>query len=467
MRTLRNWILLLLVFSALFLSEISFGQESYRLIQEGQNQNFIYERDQKSLVTSVDFVIRAGNLSDPKGKEGLAALSFASLLRGTKDKDRKTFDAEIEKLGASIGVDTASSRTIISLDTIEENYEKSVQLLAEAVLEPRLDEKELAALKVEVLAALQQEKANNRALLKRAIRKVIFAGSALEIPPSGNLSSIQKITAEDIRAFLKSQTVRKNIVIAVNSNLEEQKIREPLERFFRPLSQGAKTSSASWKRNPIVGQRLVLIERPGSSTTEMAVGHFGIEANRPDREALELGLFLFGGDMSSRLFQELRAKKGWTYGVYSSFQFVEIPRRHGSAFVIYAFPHAEHTQKALTKTLQLYRDYAKNGVTAKELAFAKSTMKNSYAFQFASSRAKLTGRLYEFLDGAPLLPVESYRKLIDGMSVSQLRKSIQAIHDPNNLWIVLVGDPKALDEAQKSLKQVKEVVRFTPDQLIP
>lgn len=467
MRKFSKWFTLSLVAFVLFQSATSYGQTEFRLFQDGPNQNFIYERDQKSLVTSVDFVIRAGNLSDPKGKEGLAMLSFASLLRGTKAKDRKQFDAEIEKLGASIGVDTASGRTIISLDTIEGNFEKSIQLLAEAVLEPRLDEKELAALKVEVLAALQQEKSNNRALLKRALRKVIFSESALENPPIGTISSIQKISSEDIRSFLKSHVVRENIVIAVNSNLEEKNIREPLEKQFQSLASGSKSSPPAPKPQTILGPKLVLIERPGSSTTEMAVGHFGIQAARPDREALELGLFLFGGDMSSRLFQELRAKNGWTYGAYSTFQFLEIPRRHGSAFVIYSFPHAEHTQKALNKTLQLYGDYAKNGVTAKELRFAKNTMKNSYAFQFASSRSKLTGRLYEFLDGAPLLDVPAYRKLIDSLTVSQMKKSIQAVHDSKNVWIVLVGEPKALEDARKSLKQVKEVIRLSPDQLIP
>jgi zinc protease len=289
----------------------------------------------------------------------------------------------------------------------------------------------------------------------------------LAIPAAGTITSIQNISKKDIQEFLALHLKRENIVIAVNSALPESQIRQMLEKSFQALAVGGGTPANVVKKSGATGKRLLLVSRPGSATTEMAIGHFGIAAQRADREALEIGLFLFGGDMSSRLFQELRAKKGWTYGVFSTYQFLEIPRRHGGAFAIYAFPHAEHTANTLKKTLALYRDYVRQGITPKELAFAKSTMKNSYPFQFASSRAKLTGRLYEFLDGAPLLSVNEYRRYVDGITVTSLKKSIQSAHDSENIWVVMVGDPKALQEGKKSVKGWKEVVELSPDQIIP
>jgi zinc protease len=440
---------------------------AFTLKTEGESKNFIFEQDAKALVSSIDFVIRTGNLSDPEGKEGLAMLAFSSLLRGTKKKNRNAFDSEMEKLGAAISVDTASNRTIVNLDSINENLEAAIQLLAEAILQPKLDEAEFASLKVEVLAALKQERSNNRALLKRAFRRASFQGSGLADPPQGTLSSIAKIQKEDVIQFLSEHIKSGKIVIAVNSNLSEEKVKSWIENAFKNLPTGGSVTSANVKENKAKGKQLILVERPGSATTEVGIGHFGITAQKNDREALELGLFIFGGDMSSRLFQELRGKNGWTYGAHATFQMLEIPRNHGGAFMIYTFPHAEHTSKAVAKSLSMYSDYVKKGITEKELQFAKNTLKNSYPFQFASSRAKLTGRLYEFLDGAPLLSVDEYRKAVDQFSKNSLLKSIQAAHDSENLWIVLVGDPKALDQTQKTIKGIKGVKRYTPEELIP
>jgi zinc protease len=441
--------------------------KSFQLNRDGESKNFIYEQDAKALVSSIDFVIRTGSLSDPLGKEGLALMAFSSLLRGTKNKTRKAFDSEIEKLGAAISVDTASNRTIVNLDAINENLEPAIKLLAEAILQTKIEESELESLKVEVLAALKQERSNNRALLKRAFRKTVFEGSGLSNPPQGTLNSIAKIQKADIEAFLAEHIKSGKIVIAVNSNLPEGKVKNWIEGAFEKLPSGGLVTNFPLEAKRPNEKHLILVERPGSTTTEVGIGHFGIAAQREDREALELGLFIFGGDMSSRLFQELRGKNGWTYGAYATFQMLEIPRRHGGAFMIYMFPHAEHTDKAVSKSLSMYSDYVKNGINEKELLFAKNTLKNSYPFQFSTSRAKLTGKLYEFLDGAPLLSVDQYRNAVNKFSKKSVRNSIRAAHDSENLWIVLVGDPKALEKTKKSLKGVKKISKFTPEELIP
>jgi zinc protease len=210
------------------------------------------------------------------------------------------------------------------------------------------------------------------------------------------------------------------------------------------------------------GRTLYLVERLGSSTTELAIGSPGIKANDPDRDILDTGEFVFGeGSMASRLFKILRSQNGWTYGAYSGFDLLDLPRKFGGAHLIYAFPQVEHTEKLAAKAIQLYEDFVKKGVTPAELRFAKKSMTSSYAFKFATSRSRLNARLYQLLDGAPLHSVAEYKKLINAIKPAQIVQAGKKVHDPENLVIVAVGDPAHIRELKNVIPKVKKVVTIT------
>ena len=447
----------LLLSLALLALTASPAHAALKLQAQGKEKNFLYEQDSKALASTVQLVFRTGSLSDPNGKEGLSNLAFDSLLRGTKAKDRKAFNAAVERLGATISSDTASNRTIISLDAISDNLEPAIQLLAEAVLQPSLLDSEINSLKQEHLDQISQELANNRNVMKRVARQAVFRGTPLAFPANGTTSGLNAITPADVKKFLAEQVKSGNVVVAVMSNHPQATVQGWVEKAFGGLADGAAPPIPKVEFQPIKGRRLYIVERAGSSTTEMGIAQRAFEASYPDREAIETGLFLFGGDMSSWLFQELRAKKGWTYGAYSTVQFLEIPRRQGGSFFIYAFPAAEHTGDTVLRSLDLYQDYVKKGMSAKELKFAQQSLGNAYPFKFATSKSRLTARLYEFLDGAPLLTVAQYRKVLNGLTPAKLKAAVQKVHDPANLAIVLVGEPGQIEALKKSIPNLQEV----------
>lgn len=431
-------------------------------------KNFLYEKDPKALASTVQLVFRTGSISDPQGKEGLARIAFHSLLRGTKKKSRKEFVAELERLGGSLEVDSGTNRAIISLNALSENLEPAIRLLSEAVLEPALSESEIKSLLEEELAKLHQEKSNNRALLQRSFRLALFQGTPLALPPEGTIASVSAIGAEDIRNFLKAQTKNGNIVVAVNSNRPQNEVKKWIESAFSAFPEGKAPDEPKFELKKPKGQRLYVVDRKGSSTTEIAIGHLGFSAAEPLRDVLETGLFVFGSDFTSRLSVVLRKENGWTYGAYASYRMLDQPRRHGGSFLIYTFPQAEFTDKAALKALEMYRDYVKKGVTQKELKYAQESLANSYPFRFATSKGRLTARLYSLLDGAPLPSVEEYRKTVYGINRKSLQRAISRFHDPENLVIVLVGDPEKTKAVSAAIPGLKEVVRIEdPMQPLP
>lgn len=425
------------------------------------SENFFFDHDPKALVSTVQLVFRSGSLSDPQGKEGLASLAFSALVRGTKTKDKPTFYSAVERLGANIGVDTASSRTMITLESVSANLEKSLALFSEVVLQPRLDEEDIRSLTEEGIANLQQELSNNRSIMKRVFRQAIYAGTPMAIPAQGTISGLKNISSSDLRAYLAQQIRAGNVLVAVSSSLPKKMVKDWLETNFSALPEGNAPALPPVSTTKLKGRHLFLVERSGSSTTEIGIGHEGIPANYPEKETLETANFIFGGGMSSRVFQTLRGKNGWTYGAYSGFQFIETPRKHGSAFMLYTFPQTQFTEQTTLEALKLYEEFLRGGVTKEELSFAQNSLQNSYPFTFASSKARLNGLLYRALDGAPLLTPAEYRKKIQAINQKSLLSSVQKAQSAENLVVVLVGSPEQIAPLAKSIPNLKSVKKIT------
>ncbi len=445
---------------ALLLASVP-AQAALKLSDKPAAQNFLFEKDPKALASSVQLVFRTGSLADPKGKEGLAMLSFRSLLGGSKARSKEEFLGTLERLGASLDVDIGAGRTILSLNVVSDNLEKAVELLAEATLTPGLRDADINNGKQELLASLHQQLSNNRAILKRVYRQALFRGTALAFPPEGTTGGVASITPDDVRAFLAQQIKSGRAVVAVSTNIPEAKVRGWIEKAFAAMPEGPAPSLNIPEVSAPEGRTIYVVDRQGSATTEITLGHLGILANNKDREVLETGLYAFGEDMTSRLFQELREKRGWTYGAAGGWDIFERPRRYPGGFMVWAFPQAEHTEELVLKALALYEDYAKRGLTAKELNFARQALTNSYPFQFATSRARLTVRLYELLEGAPHRSVPQYRAILNRITTGSLAAAVKRVHDPANLVIVLVGDPARTAGLLTKIPKVKKVVRVT------
>ena len=142
-----------------------------------------------------------------------------------------------------------------------------------------------------------------------------------------------------------------NVLIAVSSSKPEAELKSILEKAFVGLPEGPRVATPPLPFHPIKGRTLFVVDRKGSSTTELAIGHLGIKADDPDREALETGMFVFGSDFTSRVPNVLRKEHGWTYGAYASYQLLDLPRKNGGAFLLYSFPRAECSNCILLRVL--------------------------------------------------------------------------------------------------------------------
>ena len=419
----------------------TFGHAKLALKAKGKEINFLYDHDNRALASTVQFILRSGYTSDPRGKEGLAQVSFSSILKGSKEKSRKDFYSALETLGAAVSVETRANYSILTMSAISQNLKPAIELVADAILHPGLRDEDIRSELDEAIAKVEEEKANNRTLLRRAFRKAMFKDTPFGFTAEGTLSGLKSIEKKNIQEFLANQTNSGNVVIAATSNRTEKEVKSWIESAFKTIPDGSPLKKAQIKLEKPKGRNVYFVERPGSTTTEILMGHYGVSGKSEDKIAIDTGLYIFGSDFSSRLSRVLRGENGWTYGAQASIQPLTGVMNDAGTFFIYAFPRAEVTDKLGLKAIEMYETYFTKGITQEELNYARNSLANSYAFKFSTANLRLTGKVDSLLEAMPNYSVATYRNKIKKLTTKSVLSSIQKIHDPENMVIVMVGDP--------------------------
>lgn len=439
-----------------------------------EEPTLLFEADKTALTTTVRMVLHTGTASDPDGKNGLANLVSELVLRGTKKRGRSEFQSALERMGASFDVGASHDKIIYSGEVIKENTQAFFKLIQETLTQPQLSAAEFERLKRETIAEINSVKNSNGALAGMALRRVVFEGTPLAVSGNGTLKTLGNIKMADVKAFYKQHYNRQNILFGVVSSLPEKQIKELTGKIAKALPDGVKHVSTPYDLKLPAKPTLVLVDKAGTATGTVFMGQGGITAGDPDRFAIEVGNFSFGGEpLVSRLFRTVRGELGYTYSISSTYSAMGPLSRQRGMFAVVSTPSMEFTTKTIHKSLQMWSEYRAKGVEKEELSLAADSIVNSYPFDFESADKRLAKRLYSHLYGVPIQSPEEYAKTIRGVTNDKIRSSLKERQTENGWWIVLVADgavmEKQLVEEQKEMApgdQLEIALRYKPEQLV-
>jgi len=403
---------------------------------------WLVERHALPLV-SVALAMPAGSSSDPPSKLGLAFITANMLDEGAGDKDAIALSAAINDLGTSLSVQTDLDASTVSMTVLKGNFPKAFQLMADVVTRPRLQPKDYKRVSDLWINALQQRNDDPDEVARVAIRAAAYGSeSPYGHPADGFVNDAKRVRLGDVKSFYETQWRPDRAVVVIVGDITRSEAEAQLSSAFGGWKAKRKKAPPAPEPStlaPVASRpRLVLVDRDDAPQSVIAIVRDGVSARDPQTPLLDLVNTALGGSFTSRLNQNLREDKHWTYGAFSGFTH---PRGQG-VFVARASVFVDVTGQALKEMLGELRGMAQAGLTQDEMDKVKAQDRADLVqtYETVAGTSERLAQLYVLgLDPSFDLSASDVRQRA---TMEQLRALAGAHVDAAHATVVIVG-PKA------------------------
>lgn len=413
-------------------------------------------------LVSLTVALRSGAAEDPRGQEGAMRFMSRLMRRTAGGQPAHEVDMRIDSLGASLGADVSHTTVGFHGTVIARSLDAFVDLLVDVLTRPSFAAEELGRLQRETVSEIVETRDNDRALARRWFRTRVFQGHPYGRTVSGTTRSIQGLTEASIRGLYGRNLVADNLVFAFAGDIAPERAQQVAERIRGALPRGAAPADTVPEPSARAGRHLVLVDKPERSQTQILIGGLGSHPSDPDHFALHVANTIFGGTFTARLTREVRSKRGWSYGAYSSLPI----DRHRQLFNLWTFPKAEDAAACIDLELSMLEEWREKGITKSELTWAKRYLARSHAFALDTASKRVGLKLDEMLYQLPPGYYDDYVERIQQVTLEAANQAIRDRISTDNLLVAVVGTAGqiggAIREAIPRLETV-EVVPYDSD----
>jgi zinc protease len=248
------------------------------------------------------------------------------------------------------------------------------------------------------------------------------------------------IDAEAVRAFHAARFNRASALVAFAGDVDEATAETMAERLTQGLPDGQVEAYPAAEPAAPKGRRLVLVDKPGRTQTQMALGTLGTLPADDDHIPLLVANCAFGGTFTSRLVQEIRSKRGWSYSTASHLT----TSRVREAFSIWAAPSAEDAAPCLTLALELFERWHDGGIDTDELRFCQDFMRRSWAFEIDTAKKRLQQRIERRLLGLAEDYHDRFVERVEAVTLDQANAAVRRRLSAGDLWVAVVASEQAI-----------------------
>ncbi len=395
--------------------------------------------DHANPVISVRFLFKGGVALDPVGKEGLANLISGLLDEGAGHLDSQSFQARLEDEAISLRFSASKDSFSGTLKTLSQNLGSATELLNLALTQPRFDTEPVERIRAQILASIRRDMERPQSIAMNEVFESLFAGHGYGRRTNGTAESISAIMQGDLRNFVKTMLAKENLVIGVAGDIGPGALSKFLDDAFGALPDMPNVKTAA-EVKPKLNGRIKVIETDIPQSV-IIFTESGIKRDDPDfYAALVMNHILGGGSFTSRLYNEVREKRGLAYSISTSVY----PFDHAGLI----FGHVGTENSRVKETIKIIKDewahMAKDGATATELADAKTYLSGAFPLRFTSSGA-IAGILVGMQASDLGIDYLDRRKsYIDAVGKKDVLNVARRLLNPDQLDIVVVGKPEGL-----------------------
>ena len=387
---------------------------------------------------TLNYAFQGGASQDDAGKSGTANLAADLLDEGAGDLDSKTFHERLENHAIDLSFRVGRDDFHGSLRALNEHRDEAFDLLRLALTAPRFDADAIERVRGQELSNLRRDTTNPNTISSSQWWATAFPGHPYGREPNGTLESLPRVTAADMRDYVRRSFARDQLTVSIVGDVDAKTAGELIDRAFAKLPAKGDLKPVAQATPVGLGRRIVInLNVPQAVVT---FGGPGLERSDPDFMAgYIVNHILGGGSFTSRLYREVREKRGLAYGVSDSLVWF-----NKAAVVIGGTAtRSDKTSEALSIIEAETKRMAAEGPTAEELAAAKSFLKGSYALSLDTS-AKIAAQITQIqLDKLGIDYIQRRGAMIDAVTLSDAKRVAKRLYG-GGMLVTVAGQPTGL-----------------------
>ena len=393
---------------------------------------------------AVEFAFVGGAVQDPPGKAGTAALTASLLDAGAGDLDSTAFSDRLERKAMQMGFSAQHDTIHGTMRSLTENRDDAFELLRLAVTAPRFDAKDVEISRAQILSVLRRETTSPTDIASRRWWETAFEGHPYGRPVNGTSETVSNISIADLKSYTHRVLARENLKITVVGDIDAETLKVLLDRTFGALPEKPDLYPIANVAPRGLGHRIeVSLDVP---QTVVDFGGPGIPRQDPDFMAAYLiNHILGGGSTDSRLYQEVREKRGLAYSVSDNLLWLE----HAAVMLGGTATRADRAGETVDLIEKEIRHFAENGPTAGELMEAKRYHNSAFVLNLDSS-TKIAGLLVQLeLDGFGTDYFSRRTAMIEAVTLDDARRVAKRLLD-KGLLVTVVGKPQGFASSKQN-----------------
>ncbi|MEI8571072.1 insulinase family protein [Methylomonas sp. LW13] len=422
----------------LLLSQTVWSAAKIENWQTPQGSRVYYVRTAGLPMVDVRVVFDAGSARD-EAQFGVAALTSALLDSGAGDLSADDIAQRFESVGANYSAGVNEDMAWLAIRTLTEKalFDKALATFETVLSKPAFNQADFEREKARTLAGLKHREESPGELAGLAFNRALYGDHPYAHPETGVVETVAGFSADDLKSFYQKYYVAANAMVVIVGDVSREQAEQTANQVLSKLPVGSKPAEIPAVTMPNKASKQH-IEFP-STQTHVLVGLPGTYRKDPDYFALYVGNHILGGgSMVSRLFEEVREKRGLAYGAYSVFA----PLYRQGPFMMSLQTRNDQTEQALDVLLKTFNEFLDKGPSDKELTAAKQNITGGFAMRF-DTNSKLTD--YVAMIGfyqQPLDYLDTFQSNVEAVSIEQIKDAFKRRVKPELLQTVTVGAGK-------------------------
>ncbi len=387
---------------------------------------------------ALGFFVAAGSGDEPPARQGISHFLEHVLFKRTRRRSTVQIAREIDRLGGDVDAFTTKEYTGFYVHTLDSRFSEALDLMGDIVLSPAFGSVDIEVERGVILEELGEANDNPEDLVHEMFVRSFWRSHPLGAPILGSAETVRSIGLTDLYRYYRSRYRPENLIVSVAGHVRSRECLAEIERLFRrrPSRSAARGAIEGRTGRPRGHQDLLLKSRRGLEQAHLCLGAEGPSQSSDRRYAASLLDIVLGGGMSSRLFQEVREKRGLAYSIASSLNSFRL----GGYETISAACAPKNLARLLEVTLRELKRLKRDGVRPRELAWAKENLKGNMmlALESTVSRMSMQAR-HEFYLGRARTAEEMMGR-VEAVTAEDVAEESERLFDGRLLSLAVVGN---------------------------